>query len=217
MLFARKSFHHEIHKHILRRAIFYIDPLIIPFSTWSLIKWSSTRFELNCDSFCIGSARSGHVQNMPYMIEPTIPDKAWDRHPHHWLTSQDTLLALTASTPDLNPTFHIVWVLDRCSRFGRWKLHHWNSSWSSSQKVLQFTEVLHFEFRTQLCLYIHNILSVLAGNEQIVHPKRNVEAMFGISVKTGVGSWSDEANFNQECMNLLVLNPSCQLQAIKCS
>ena len=64
-------------------------------------------------------------------------------------------------------------------------------------------------------LYVHNISSILARNEQVVHPKRNVEAPLGVDINIRVGVRSDEADFDKESVDILVPNTRRLFQAIK--
>ena len=54
------------------------------------------------------------------------------------------------------------------------------------KEMLQFAEILHLKFRSQFRLSIRDISSVLAGNEQIAHPKHNIDVALRIDVKTGL-------------------------------
>jgi len=84
-----------------------------------------------------------------------------------------------------------------------------------SKKVLQFAEVLHVELPSQLPLHSRNISSVLAGDEQVVDPNHDVDVPFGVDVKAGVCIGSNEADFDQKGVDLLVPHVGCLFEAVK--
>jgi len=82
-------------------------------------------------------------------------------------------------------------------------------------KVLQFAEVLHLEFPSQLPLHGRNISSVLAGDEQVIDPNCDVNVSFGVDIKARVGARSDKADLDHERVDLLVPNRRRLFEAIK--
>ena len=82
------------------------------------------------------------------------------------------------------------------------------------KEMFQYTETFHLKFLGQLQLPICNISSVLAGNEQTIHPKPNIDVALRVNIKAGVGSRSNKANFNEESMDPLVPNACCLFNAI---
>ena len=84
-----------------------------------------------------------------------------------------------------------------------------------SKKMFQLAEVLHLEFPSQLRLYTRNISSVLAGDEQIVDPNRDADVSFCLDVKGRVCIGSNEANFDQKTVDLLVPNRRRLFKAVK--
>ena len=64
------------------------------------------------------------------------------------------------------------------------------------KEMFPYAEIFHLKFLGQLRLC--NSSSVLAGNEQTIHPKPNIDVAVRVNIKAGVGSRSDKANFNEE-------------------
>jgi hypothetical protein len=56
---------------------------------------------------------------------------------------------------------------------------------------------------------------MFSDNEQVVNPDGDVDGSFGVDIKAGIRCGSDETDFEEEGVDLLIPNASCLLEVIK--
>ena len=77
-----------------------------------------------------------------------------------------------------------------------------------------FVSIIPRKCFSSLRSFISNISSIVSGDKQVVDRNRDVDVRFHIDIKAGVCIRSNEANFDEESMDLLILDVCCLFKAI---